>query len=48
MTLIFAYLLGMYEFRRGFTTHLPSRKERNAYDRGRERMHRMTFRRYED
>lgn len=38
-----AFLLGMYEFQRDFTTHFDE-PEINQYDFGRELAHRLTFR----
>lgn len=40
-----AFLLGIREFRAGFTSHVP---ECEAYDLGREWAHRVTLRRYEE
>jgi hypothetical protein len=42
-----AFILGMVEFRSGFTTRHNTRSERDAYDWGREWAHRLTFRRHE-
>ena len=41
-----AFLLGMYEFQRDFTTHFDE-PEINQYDLGREWAHRLTFRVFE-
>lgn len=46
MRTIWAFLLGVFEFRQDFTTHIgPDLDE--AYDRGREMAHRLTLRRFE-
>lgn len=47
MQVIKAFLLGMYEFRRTFTTHIADWNLSIAYDHGREWAHRLTFRHYE-
>lgn len=46
--MIKAFVKGMTEFRLSFTTHYNSRKAQNAYDWGREIMHTITLRRYEN
>lgn len=43
-----AFLLGMLQFRRAFTTRCATEELRDAYDRGRDFAHRITFRHYED
>ncbi len=45
--LIRAFVLGMIEFRSSFTTHTNTLEERDAYDLGREGMHRLTLRVFE-
>lgn len=47
MKTIRAFLLGASEFRLSFTTRLPDGLM-GAYDHGRDFMHAITFRRYED
>lgn len=47
MRKIRAYLLGMREFRLAWTTHIDDEAELNWYDRGRERAHRITRRRFD-
>lgn len=42
-----AFLLGMYEFRRNFSTRLDTLALQGAYDWGREWAHRLTLRRYD-
>lgn len=46
MNTIKAFLLGVWEFRSSFTTHVGM-SYIDAYDWGREWAHRLTFRRYE-
>lgn len=41
-----AFLVGMYEFRRSFTTRYDDERD-EAYDRGREWAHQLTLRRFE-
>lgn len=41
---LYAFLLGIREFRTDFTTHFDDRELLEAYDRGREWAHRLTFR----
>jgi len=45
MTTLTAFLLGIFEFRRGFTTRTSYPA---AYDYGRELAHRLTMRHFED
>lgn len=45
--MIKAFLLGMYEFRRAFSTHFADWTLANVYDRGRELAHMLTLRHYE-
>lgn len=47
MKRIKAFLLGVFEFRRAFTTHFKSWHQLNAYDAGREWAHRLTLRRFD-
>ena len=42
-----AFLNGMYEYRRYWTTHYESYRLLEWYDRGREFAHIITFRRYD-
>jgi hypothetical protein len=42
-----AFLLGMYEFRRDFTTHFDDYDLLLAYDSGRDWAHALTLRRYD-
>lgn len=42
-----AFLLGMTEFRLSFTTYFADADLADAYDRGRELAHKLTFRRFE-
>jgi len=46
MKIIYAFYLGMKEFRQNFTTETPGYL--NAYERGRDLAHRLTLRKYED
>lgn len=46
MKTIYAFLLGMWEFRLSFTTSMPYSLT-DAYDAGREFAHRITLRRFE-
>lgn len=48
MKTIRALILGMIEFRTDFTTHYDDLDLAEIYDRGRELMHRLTLRRYDD
>lgn len=41
-----AFLLGMREFRLGFTTHFNRLSDANAYSQGRALAHRMSLRRF--
>ena len=45
--LIRAFILGMLEFRLSFTIRTDSVEETEAYDFGRESMHRLTLRMFE-
>ena len=45
--MIKAFILGVLEFRRSFTTSMPEELE-ESYGWGREWAHRLTLRRYED
>lgn len=47
MQYIKAFVLGIYEFRRSFTTSMPEELE-EAYGLGRELAHKVTLRHYED
>lgn len=47
MHTIRAFILGMWEFRRDFTTHFDG-SQINTYDRARDLAHRLTLRRYDD
>lgn len=47
MELIHAFIDGMREFRSAYTTHYNNLDLLDAYDRGREFMHILTFRRFE-
>jgi hypothetical protein len=47
MKTIVAFLLGIWEFRSGFTIHYNDTDLMYTYDAGREFMHRLTFRRYD-
>ena len=42
-----AFLWGVWEFRRSFTTRFMDDPEYTAYELGREWAHRLTFRRFE-
>ena len=42
-----AFALGMYEFRRMWTTHFAAGDEFEAYDWGREIAHRLTLRHFD-
>ena len=44
---IYAFLLGMFEFRRGFTTHFDGDLI-EVYDSGRDWAHALTFRCFEN
>ena len=46
MKALSAFILGVWEFRSDFTSN-PGEDLIEAYDWGRELMHRLTFRRYE-
>ena len=43
-----AYILGMVEFRRGFTTHFFDYDLQLAYEAGRDKAHQLTLRVYDD
>lgn len=45
---LIVYILGMVEFRAGLTTHFADPSLMSAYYSGRERLHKLTFRRYDD
>ena len=45
--MIRAYLLGLYEFRRMFTTSFDTDAEYIAYDRGRDMAHKVTLRHWD-
>lgn len=47
MKKILAYLNGMREFRMSMTTHYNNASLADAYDYGRERMHRLTLRKFD-
>lgn len=47
MKRLYAYLLGMWEFRSGFTTHFENWDLMCTYDEGRDMAHRLTLRRFE-
>ena len=47
MTKLYAFLLGMYEFRMNFTTYILHPDSVRAYDSGRKWAHRLTFKRFE-
>jgi hypothetical protein len=47
MKTIRAFVLGLYEFRRMFTTSFDTDREYEAYDWGREIAHRVTLRRWD-
>jgi len=47
MEKIEAFVMGMIEFRSSFTMYYTSYHLKLAYDRGREFMHRVTFRKFE-
>lgn len=42
-----AFMLGMVEFRKSFTTHHDDLALADAYDRGRDMAHRLTLRKFE-
>ena len=44
---IYAFILGIFEFWSPTTTNFDSDKLLNAYDRGRELAHKLTFRQFE-
>ena len=47
MRYVAAFFRGVYEFRRSFTTGYNDYRLYEAYDRGRELAHALTFRRFE-
>jgi hypothetical protein len=43
-----AFILGLYEFRRMFTTSFDTHAEYAAYDKGRDLAHKLTLRYWDD